>query len=343
MESNYVSNIQIEPPPLVTICIPVYNGEKTIERTLNSLINQSYKNIEIIVVDNLSTDSTQKIVEKSQDPRVRFIQNGIHFETGEDNWNTCFRYANGEYMALFHADDVYEPDIIFQQIKMFSHNPQIVAVFTEGNIINIDDEIIGELIIPKNLRRYQVFDFRTVFISILENNNFLICPTAMVKTRLYKKLSPFLYEQFKSASDVDMWLRILENGPIAIIQKKLINYRYSDTQGSTVLNQNRTTPADVYKVIESHLLKINFKIPKISYYNYIFLKFSDYLYCAYNYSARGDYGNARKLLIQGVRKYNFISVLIACNNPKRVYLSVIRPVVKTIYNCFFLSNLNYKQ
>ena len=111
--------------PLVSICIPMYNAEKTIGKTISSILNQKYKNIEIIIVDNCSSDASVKIIQSFNDPRLRLIQNDIHLPKGEHNWNRCFAYAKGEFMAIFHADDVYLPDMIFRQNEMFEKNPTI--------------------------------------------------------------------------------------------------------------------------------------------------------------------------------------------------------------------------
>ena len=87
--------------PLVSICIPVYNAEETIERTLSSVVGQTYRNIEIIVVDNLSTDRTLEIVREFKDARIRIVENPVHFGCGEDNWNTCFAHTSGKFIALY--------------------------------------------------------------------------------------------------------------------------------------------------------------------------------------------------------------------------------------------------
>jgi glycosyltransferase involved in cell wall biosynthesis len=138
--------------PLVSICIPVYNSENTIGKTISSLTCQTYKNIEIIIVDNCSSDASVEIVRKFKDPRIRLIQNDSHLPCGEYNWNRCFPLAKGEYLAIFHADDVYMPDMILRQIETFKMNPTLGGVFTQGNIINENDEVIGKFKLPPKLR-----------------------------------------------------------------------------------------------------------------------------------------------------------------------------------------------
>jgi len=107
------------PEPLVTICVPVFNGERTIAGTINSILNQTYKNIEIIVVDNCSEDSTVKIVKEFSDIRIHLILSDNHLPCAEANWNRCFQYGQGEFLAIFHADDVYLPHMISRQVEAF--------------------------------------------------------------------------------------------------------------------------------------------------------------------------------------------------------------------------------
>jgi glycosyltransferase involved in cell wall biosynthesis len=267
-EGIHITSIQ---NPLVSICIPVYNADKTLEKTLCSIVNQSYKNLEIIVVDNLSTDDTQKIVEKFPDSRIRFIQNGVHFDAGEDNWNTCFQHAKGEYIAIFHADDIYLPTIIEKQLSCFLQYPDIGAVFTSANIIDGNGKIFGESRLPSIFNEKQVVNFEEIFPLILENYNFFICPSAIVKGELYKELSPFRYEKFLSSSDLDMWLRILERGPVAILNDKLICYRVTENSGTFKLNNMRTEKADFFRVIEYYLEKypeLEFSSNTVTQYRY---------------------------------------------------------------------------
>ncbi len=110
----------------------MYNAEKTIKKTIASITGQIYKNIEIIIVDNCSTDTSVKIVQMCDDPRIRLIQNDTHFPSAELNWNRCFAFAKGEYMAIFHADDIYLPDMVSRQVETFRSFPTVGAVFTHG-------------------------------------------------------------------------------------------------------------------------------------------------------------------------------------------------------------------
>jgi glycosyltransferase involved in cell wall biosynthesis len=279
--------------PLVSICIPVYNAEKTIGKTITSLINQTYKNIEIIVVDNCSSDSTVKTIQVFNDPRIRLILNNVHFPCAEYNWNRCFQYVNGEFMAIFHADDVYMPDMILRQIEVFKKNLSVGGVFTLANIINENDEIVGEFRLPPDVKGSEPYTYHQIFTLILENGCFLICPSAIIRSNLYIKLAPFRYDQYGSASDLDMWLRAAKCAPIVILDEKLMNYRVSKTQGTYVLNRLRTHETEFFRVMDFHIEqnKSTFGISRDTKNKYDLLRFKDQLICAFNYGYNGDLKN----------------------------------------------------
>ena len=261
---------------LVSICIPVYNAEKTIAKTIASILAQTYTDFELIIVDNASTDKSVDIVKSFQDPRISLIEYHTHLPNAELNWDRCFYHAKGEYMAIFHADDIYLPDMIKRQIETFRNDPLIVGVFTLGNIINDKDEIVSEFHIPK-----EIIGGCILFESILLYADFLPTPTAMLKRDVYTKCSPFRYDEFKSASDLDMWLRVISFGTLAIINEKLFNYRISKSQGSNTLFRLRTKEADYFKVMDYHLGKNN--VSEEVKTSYELSRFGDHIKCQINF------------------------------------------------------------
>jgi glycosyltransferase involved in cell wall biosynthesis len=302
--------------PLVSICVPVFNSEKTIKRTIASIIGQTYTNIEIIIVDNHSTDTTLKIVEGFGDPRIRIVQHEVHLPVAEYNWNRCFQYANGEYMAIFHSDDVYSPMMVESQINTFMKNSALGGVFTSGNIINEKDEIIREFQIPTEIKEGFPYNYKYILTCVLEHADFLPCPTAMIQTKLYSALAPFRYEQFGSASDLDMWLRLSECGSITILKQKLINYRISGSQGTSVINFLRTREADIFRVLDFHLAQnnISLEIPIKSIEIYELFRFEDNLGRARNYLIKNDLEGFRSL-VRSISWAQNISIALAY--PKR--------------------------
>lgn len=242
--------------PEVCICLPTYNAEKTILGTLDSLLNQTYPNIGFIVVDNCSTDATVKIIESLCDPRISIIRNAFNLG-GEGNFNRCIEVARGKYMGIYHADDVYEPTMVEEQVRFLEANPNASGVFTEAIVINESGVVVGSIKIPDELRaKAPLFSFSEIFKAVLKHSNFLICPSMMTSTNiLQEKIGSWRGELFASSSDLDVWFRLLYVGPIGILPKKLLRYRISNTQGSAAVRLN-TERADFFKVIDYYLSQL---------------------------------------------------------------------------------------
>jgi glycosyltransferase involved in cell wall biosynthesis len=244
----------------VCICIPCYNNEKTIYDTLDSIVNQSYKNIVIKVFDNASTDKSLDIVshfiEKGYDIKIyRNIEN----TSGEQNFNRCIQHAEGEYTAIFHSDDVYKKNIIEEQVLfMNKFKSRCVAVSTHADIIDVLGFCKGERFIPKELtkKKYSILD-RKVFTDIIfKYGNFITCPSVLFKTSTLKyDIVRFRGDSFKSSSDLDVWFRLTEFGEIGFLNAPLMNYRLSDASFSYNLTKIRIKDHDYFLVLNDFLKK----------------------------------------------------------------------------------------
>src|SRR5690554_3918162 len=113
--------------PLVTVFIPVYNCENFIDECLKSILNQTYKNIEVLLVDDGSTDNSVEKIKKYSDPRIRLIQNernmGIPYTR-----NVGLKEAKGKYIAIMDSDDISMPIRIEKQVAYLEQHPEIDAV-----------------------------------------------------------------------------------------------------------------------------------------------------------------------------------------------------------------------
>jgi glycosyltransferase involved in cell wall biosynthesis len=303
--------------PLVCVCIPVFNGAKTIVQTLNSILSQNYANFEIVICDNLSTDNTLEIVAKyqlSDSVKVKIMTNPTK-GSAEDNWNYMLGNikTDAQLIALFHADDIYDKNILSEQIAFMSEN-DLIASFTLCKLINENGEDItvrkkykSEL--PAKIS-IPIFDFDTLFRYILRFRNFIITPTLVFRKELLNSVSPFFDNKNSySSSDLDTWLRISKLHKIGIVQKPLLNYRISTTQGSYLINSGRTRLADFFKVIDSHLADISdltgFK-KELKYYN--ILKAGDLTICAVNLLKQEDSTEAYKLFHKSIKITNILYI-----------------------------------
>ncbi|KFD40801.1 hypothetical protein HX99_04225 [Peptococcaceae bacterium SCADC1_2_3] len=321
--------------PLTSICIPTYNAEKTVVSTVQSILNQTYQNLEIIIVDNASTDNTLVLLQQFKDSRIKIYRNEKNIGA-EKNWNRCIELATGEYIAIFHADDLYKPDIVEKQVQAFHDNPSIGAVFTMTNHINEHDEVIGEHKLPVELKGKEIYYFPEIFISILKNLNFLVCPSAMVRSEIYKELTPFDYERFGTSADLDMWLKVLEKHPIAILDEKLMSWRRNKIQGSYLYNYLRTEQADFFKVMDFYLSKENddLKIPQSALSRYELQRTVDNITRSVNFIFKSQPQDAKKLLKKSLSSRVFRATIDCIKEPKYI--------AYCIFGVLFLFSINLR-
>jgi glycosyltransferase involved in cell wall biosynthesis len=239
--------------PLVCICIPAYNAEKTIAATLRSVLEQTYQHLIIQVVDNNSSDATVSIVQSFSDERITLHRNLANIG-GEGNFNRCIALASGKYTAIYHADDIYNPEMVEAQVAFLEQHLQACAVFTEALLIDEFDKHIGAIRQPINLASSgPLHHFPEVLKAILEHSNFLICPSLMAHTGVYQNhIKSWRGELFGSGADLDVWLRMLQLGPVGILAKASMCYRISRSQGSANVRLD-TERAAFFGVVDHYL------------------------------------------------------------------------------------------
>lgn len=265
--------------PLVCICIPTFNVEKTIEDTLSSILKQTYSNLLIQIVDNFSTDNTLFLVKKFDDPRIIIRRNKKNIG-GEANFTRCIKLSTGKYTAIFHADDIYEKNIVEKQVEFLERNSNVGAVFTQATLINESGQKIRNFngIPLVDQSKNQCYDFQTIFKLILKYSNFFIFPSAMVRTKIYKReIRKWRYNLFLSGSDLDVWLRIAKSHMIGFLPNRLIRYRLSATQDSASLLRERKVRSHLFLVLDYYLSKkwVNSFLSDKDFINFERLKRSD--------------------------------------------------------------------
>lgn len=239
--------------PLVSLCIPTYNAGETVRETLESILAQSYTNLVVHVSDNASTDDTLNIVESMADRRIIVHRHNENIG-GEGNFNRCIGYGEGKYTAIFHADDLYEPEMVSRQVAFLEANPAAGAVFTEAVMIDETSKRIGEIRLPKEIScQIGLCNFETIFKAVLRHSNFFICPSAMVRTDIYRnEIRSWRGEMFRTSADLDVWLRILRKYRIGFLPEQLMRYRVGINQGSAHLRL-KTERSDFFLVMDHYM------------------------------------------------------------------------------------------
>ena len=279
---------------LVSICIPTYNNARFLRESLDSIVNQTYSNKEIIVSDNASTDETKKIVKEYVEKyKIKYYRNEKNIG-GEANFTRCIELANGELIAIYHSDDIYDKEIITRQVEYLNGHLNSGAVSTLAYDIDEEGEVFNCRDIPSEINKGNncEYNFEEIFKAVMKYGNFLVCPSFMVRANIYKtEIKKYRYDMFKTSSDLDVWFRILRKYNIGILPYNLMSYRHSKTQGS-YQNRNRVNEfSDFFLVMEYYISK-GWVIKKIHNIN-MYMEYYNFL------KRRNELGRAIFILTKG--------------------------------------------
>ena len=130
--------------PLVSVCIPTYNGGATIGAAIESVLNQTFVNLEIVVLDDCSSDNTKAVVQAFSDPLVIYLRNERNLGP-EGNWNRCLEVARGYYFKLLPHDDLLHPKCLERQVDVLESDcaDKIALVFCARQIIGPNGRVLS--------------------------------------------------------------------------------------------------------------------------------------------------------------------------------------------------------
>jgi len=204
--------------PKAAVLLCAHNGELFIKEAIESILSQTYKDFEFIIVENCSTDNTWQIIKSYTDHRVKAFQ--TNFKQLSFNLNYALMQTKAEYVARMDADDIAKPQRLEHQIAYLEANPEIDVLGTAYELFGDEDE--GKIIIlpatGKAIRRRLPF-------------RFCFChPSVMFKRETILKCGG--YHGAKFCQDMDLWLRLSRDKTIkfANLQEPLIRYRIHPDQ-----------------------------------------------------------------------------------------------------------------
>ena len=206
--------------PRVSVIMPSFNRKEYLAETIESVLGQTYKNFEFIIVDDGSTDGSLEIIKKyqEQDPRVRLVINK------EDKGivgalNRAIRESQGEYVARIDSDDVCLPERLEKQVKFMDQNPQIGAC---GSWVKLIGDIEGKVL--EAPEKHNEIKNRFFFFGGAIAN-----PTSMIRKTLILENSLWYDPYFFVAEDYDFWVRTADKLKLANIPEVLLLYRFHQT------------------------------------------------------------------------------------------------------------------
>jgi len=214
--------------PTVSVCIPSYNYAQYLPKAIKGILEQTYTDFELIIVDDCSSENIAEIVQSIKDSRIRFIQNRKNLGIPH-NWNRCLEEARGQYICILHADDWWEKTYLETMVGVLNRNSKVGMVFSSFYIY-FQNKQASRLI--QHFPRDRLFNGETFF-TINVKENIVGTPTVMVRRECYQKLGPF-DTQFRILQDWEMWLRIALHYDIAYVANPLGHWRAHGSNFSTI-------------------------------------------------------------------------------------------------------------
>lgn len=214
--------------PKVSVIIPVYNGEKYIAYAIESVLCQTYKNIEIIVVDDDSKDKTAEVVRNYQETYNQTDkQEGLTYIYQTNQGTAAARNkgivnSTGEYIALLDYDDIWEPEKIELQVKYMIEHQEVGMVHSDAGFIDKNGNLIDDMKRPKGFTVYGRC-FKELFIQ-----NKIRTSTAVIRSSCLDKIGLF-DENIRHCEDLDLWLRLAREFSIGYVDQILCHYRLHDS------------------------------------------------------------------------------------------------------------------
>src|SRR3989339_325296 len=224
--------------PLVSIITPSYNQGEFIEDTIKSVLNQSYKNIEYIIIDGGSTDNTLDIIKKYAEKYPKQIQWVSEKDHGQSNAiNKGLKRTTGDIVAWLNSDDIYNPQAVKKIVSFFKTNSDIFFVHGQGYHVD------------RNGKYIENYPSKECGYVELQPTCPICQPTAFWRCEILDKIG-YLDEDLNYAMDYDYWIRISKKYKLGFIPDHLASTRfYAETKTS---GQSKQCHKEILKIINSH-------------------------------------------------------------------------------------------
>ena len=199
--------------PTISVILSVYNQEKYIESAIQSILNQTFKDFELIIINDASTDKTANVLRSYKDPRVKRFNNKKQLGLAK-SLNKAISLSRGKFIARMDADDIAHPMRFKKQIEFLRKNPKVALCGTAVNLIDLYSTQIGTKAYPSTHNQLK---------QVIMRFNPIIHPTIMLRRSC---LSTQAYDpSLNGAEDYDLYLRVSQTHQLVNLKEKLLDYR----------------------------------------------------------------------------------------------------------------------
>jgi glycosyltransferase involved in cell wall biosynthesis len=254
--------------PLVSILIPTYNRPKLLMEALESVLQQTYRNIEIIICDDSTNEETKLMIQSflsdNDIKHITYIKNSERLGkgTGLENAQKCFELSNGEFINFLMDDDKFAPEKISKMVNYYLQFENISLVTSYRQVINEKGELLNPIEATKKLFETDtIVDGRALGRYILSNMLNVIGELTSVlfrKKDLDRKFGNYLGRQYNPLSDVSTWLHLLQKGQAVYIAEPLSYFRLHSGQNANNITNIINGAIEWYHLINDSYYKTDY-------------------------------------------------------------------------------------
>lgn len=228
--------------PLVSIIIPCYNHESFLDDCLNSIINQSYSNIELLICDDCSTDNSYNKILDCKEALEKRFNNVVIFKNETNlgvtkNINRMLSVANGEYIKILASDDALLPEAV-EKFVIFAEENKDYSVFVSNGLKVPEEQHYPNFDSREHIYNEEPDFSNDGFMERMARCNPVFAPGAFVRKSVYDKFG--LYDENIKIEDLEFWLRLLDKGvKFFFVNEILIYYRINQNSMSSMVNNEK--------------------------------------------------------------------------------------------------------
>jgi glycosyltransferase involved in cell wall biosynthesis len=244
--------------PLVSVCIPTYNGEGYLDKAINSVLAQTCGDFELVVIDNTSQDLTDAVLARYRDPRIRYLKNS-HNLGPESNFNRCLEEARGVYFKLLPHDDLLYPDALERQVEILERDTECGISIVFGSRVIIDSQ--GKPITWRGIpfgRTGRISGNDLVRLCVRHGTNLIGEPGGVLMRKSTADKVGKFDASIPYVVDLDYWVRLLAHGDGYYLRDPLSAFRI--TSGSWSIGIGRRQQEEYRKFIKRISMRSELKL-----------------------------------------------------------------------------------
>lgn len=238
----------------LTIALTTYNRPNYLSKAIKSVLNQTFKDFDLIILDNGSSQDTRHVVDTFKDSRIKYVRN----ESNDLKFvNKAFDYVQNDFLMIFHDDDTMNPNMLETLIKIIKSDSAVISISSSINLIDADSKNLNKL--RPRILKDKIWNKNEFIQEYIYRGDIIPCPSTIFRSSVIKKHKLRYNWDVGPAVDLYLFFQInLLKGKMILLKKPLLNYRIHKDQGSErnrISLEYQVRPYIIKLLIDNNLLK----------------------------------------------------------------------------------------